>query len=73
MFVWIVAILAFLAADFALGVKIGRMLKRDEPDDSFAPLPRHLPSQVPLQLHPHTSWSDVKDGRSTPPPSDPAS
>lgn len=40
--VWTIAVVLFLVADFALGVKVGRMLKRDEPDDDFAPMPRRL-------------------------------
>jgi len=39
--IWTIAAVVFLALDFALGVKIGRLLKRDEPDDADAdsPLP----------------------------------
>ena len=55
---WTITVILFLAADFAFGVKVGRMLKRDEPDDDFAPMPRRL--NVPPQQS-HAPRSESKD------------
>lgn len=54
--IWTIVAVVFLVAAFALGVKIGRLLKRDDPDDADAdsPLPTsHLrPGFVPEQWQP---------------------
>ena len=56
-----------------LGVQDRRhpVLDDDQADDEPIIPSRFTPFVPPHQ--PHRVWSDVKDGRSTPPPSDPAS
>lgn len=72
-FTWTLVVVAFLVADFYVGVKVGRMLKQDEPSDDLEPLPRRLNPRLPEQWQ--YSEDHLRDPatRDTPPPSDPAS
>lgn len=68
--IWTIASVTFLALDFALGVKVGRLLKQDEPEDpdDNLPLPTSQlkPGYVPAQ------WQFSEDSLQDPAPYNPA-
>lgn len=73
-FTWTFVAVVFLVGDFYLGVTVGRLLKQDEPNDDFDPLPRRLSPQVPDQWKPtEEHLHDPRERDRPEPPSSPAS